>query len=115
MATFAFVSGAWLGGWCWRDVARHLRANGHMVLCPTLTCLGDRAFDEPIRLNSTEAAGLPRAFVRTTPSELYERLISRARAAGWYCRQSSGGHYAMCTEPADGASALGEVPLQVTR
>ena len=238
MATFMFVSGAWLGGWCWRDVARHLRANGHTVLCPTLTGLGDRAhllspaislrthvsdieslfhysdlsgvalvghsyggtvitavaekvphrircliyldasvprdgesnndvigsemasqlrasavsdgdgwrvppapyvarrladpllrawvqarltphplraFDEPVRLNSPEAAGLPRSFIRTTSSELYERLITRARAAGWYCRESSGGHYAMFTEPAAVASALGEVPLQVTR
>jgi pimeloyl-ACP methyl ester carboxylesterase len=43
MATFLFVPGAWLGGWCWRNVAASLRASGHTVLCPTLTGLGERA------------------------------------------------------------------------
>lgn len=43
MATFLLVPGAWLGGWCWRDVAANLRASGHTVLCPTLTGLGERA------------------------------------------------------------------------
>ena len=31
MATYALVGGAWLGGWCWQDVARRLRADGHTV------------------------------------------------------------------------------------
>ena len=43
MATFLFVAGAWLGGWCWRDVAAALRADGHTVSCATLTGLGERA------------------------------------------------------------------------
>jgi hypothetical protein len=43
MATFLLVPGAWLGGWCWRDVAANLRASGHTVLCPTLTGLGEHA------------------------------------------------------------------------
>jgi pimeloyl-ACP methyl ester carboxylesterase len=43
MATFVFVAGAWLGGWCWRDVAAPLRAAGHAVVTPTLTGLGERA------------------------------------------------------------------------
>jgi pimeloyl-ACP methyl ester carboxylesterase len=43
MATFVFVPGAWLGGWCWRDVAAPLRAAGHAVVTPTLTGLGERA------------------------------------------------------------------------
>ena len=229
-----FVPGAWLGGWCWRDVAARLRASGHTVLCPTLTGLGERAhllgpqislethvtdivsllhyrdlsgvalvghsyggtiitavaeqvpdrigclvyldasvpldgesnndvigtemasqlraaavsggdgwrvppapyvvarlsdptlrswvearltshplrpFDEPVRLRSREAAALRRAFIRSTQSDLYDRLINRAREAGWHCREISGGHYAMLTQPEAVASALSEVPL----
>jgi len=41
--TFVLVHGAWHGGWCWRDVARGLRAAGHTVFTPTLTGLGERA------------------------------------------------------------------------
>ncbi len=43
MTTFVLVPGAWLGGWCWGDVAAYLRAGGHKVICPTLTGLGERA------------------------------------------------------------------------
>lgn len=42
MTNFVLVHGAWHGGWCWRDVARTLRAAGHEVFTPTLTGLGDR-------------------------------------------------------------------------
>lgn len=41
--TFVLVHGAWHGGWCWREVARQLRAAGHVVHTPTLTGLGERA------------------------------------------------------------------------
>lgn len=37
------VHGAWHGGWCWREVAARLRAEGAMVFTPTLTGLGARA------------------------------------------------------------------------
>jgi pimeloyl-ACP methyl ester carboxylesterase len=40
--TFVLVHGAWHGGWCYRDVANELRANGHTVFTPTLTGLGER-------------------------------------------------------------------------
>jgi pimeloyl-ACP methyl ester carboxylesterase len=40
--TFVLVHGAWHGGWCWRDVARALRAAGHTVFAPTQTGLGER-------------------------------------------------------------------------
>lgn len=43
MATFVLIHGAFHGGWCWREVARRLRAGGHEVFCPTLTGLADRA------------------------------------------------------------------------
>jgi pimeloyl-ACP methyl ester carboxylesterase len=43
MATFILVPGAWLGGWCWRDVTPALAAASHAVHTPTLTGLGDRA------------------------------------------------------------------------
>lgn len=39
---FVLVHGAWHGGWCWRDVAALLRADGHAVTTPTLTGLGER-------------------------------------------------------------------------
>jgi pimeloyl-ACP methyl ester carboxylesterase len=42
MAAFLLVPGAWLGGWCWRDVAPHLQAGGHTVTAATLTGLGER-------------------------------------------------------------------------
>ncbi|HSY28136.1 MAG TPA: alpha/beta fold hydrolase, partial [Burkholderiaceae bacterium] len=40
---FVLIHGAWMGGWCWRDVARLLRAAGHQVFTPTMTGLGERA------------------------------------------------------------------------
>jgi pimeloyl-ACP methyl ester carboxylesterase len=43
MATFVLVHGSWHGGWCWRRVARLLRANGSEVHAVTLTGLGERA------------------------------------------------------------------------
>jgi len=43
MATFVLVPGAWLGGWCWGNVAAKLRADGHQVVSATLTGLGERA------------------------------------------------------------------------
>jgi pimeloyl-ACP methyl ester carboxylesterase len=43
MATFLLVHGAWLGGWCYKRVARLLRGAGHDVYTPTLTGLGERA------------------------------------------------------------------------
>jgi pimeloyl-ACP methyl ester carboxylesterase len=51
---FVLVHGTWLGGWCWRDVARLLRAAGHDVYTPTLTGLGERAhlFNPTIRLST---------------------------------------------------------------
>lgn len=42
MATFVLVPGAWLGGWCWQRVTPLLEAQGHRVLTPTLTGLGER-------------------------------------------------------------------------
>jgi pimeloyl-ACP methyl ester carboxylesterase len=41
--TFVLVHGAWHGGWCWRRVADILSAQGHRVLTPTLTGLGERS------------------------------------------------------------------------
>lgn len=42
MTAFVLVHGAFLGGWCWRDVAAQLRTAGHDVFTPTLTGLGER-------------------------------------------------------------------------
>jgi pimeloyl-ACP methyl ester carboxylesterase len=43
MAEYVLVGGAWLGGWCWRPVARRLRDDGHDAYPVTLTGLGERA------------------------------------------------------------------------
>jgi pimeloyl-ACP methyl ester carboxylesterase len=43
MANIVLVHGAWHGGWCWRDTARLLRAQGHTVITPTHTGVGERA------------------------------------------------------------------------
>jgi len=70
-----------------------------------------RAFEEKVQMRSAVAAALPRAFIRISlQSALYEALINRARAAGWYCRDLKGSHYAMLTEPHTVASALIGLP-----
>lgn len=43
MSIFVLVHGAFNGGWCWKHVARRLRAAGHDVFTPTLTGCGERA------------------------------------------------------------------------
>jgi pimeloyl-ACP methyl ester carboxylesterase len=43
LTAFVLVHGAYHGGWCWRDVAARLTAQGHRVFTPTLTGLGERA------------------------------------------------------------------------
>jgi pimeloyl-ACP methyl ester carboxylesterase len=43
VAEYVLVGGAWLGGWCWRPVARRLRDEGHDAYPATLTGLGERA------------------------------------------------------------------------
>lgn len=40
--TYVLVHGAWHGGWCWARVAERLQRQGHRVLTPTLTGLGER-------------------------------------------------------------------------
>jgi pimeloyl-ACP methyl ester carboxylesterase len=42
MGTFVLVPGAWMGGWCWRQVTPRLLAAGQQVFTPTLTGLGER-------------------------------------------------------------------------
>lgn len=41
--TFVLISGAFLGGWCWRRVSDLLEKKGHKVFSPTLTGLGERS------------------------------------------------------------------------
>jgi pimeloyl-ACP methyl ester carboxylesterase len=42
MTTYVLVGGAWLGGWCWQNVARQLRDDGHDAYPLTPTGLGER-------------------------------------------------------------------------
>ena len=42
MSVYVLVGGGWLGGWCWQEVARRLREEGHDVYPVTLTGLGER-------------------------------------------------------------------------
>jgi pimeloyl-ACP methyl ester carboxylesterase len=77
------------------------RLTPHPLLC----------FDEPVHLRSKAAAELPKAFIRSSQqSDLYRKLVDRARAAGWTCRDIEGGHYPMFTEPQAAAAALSELP-----
>lgn len=68
-----------------------------------------RSFEEPVRLRSPAAAALPRAFLQTTRSALYDRLHRLARDAGWRGRALGGGHYPMLTQPQIVAGALAEL------
>ncbi|MFC1947947.1 alpha/beta fold hydrolase [Chloroflexota bacterium] len=43
MSIYVLVHASLMGGWCWREVANYLRAEGHEVFTPTLTGLGERA------------------------------------------------------------------------
>jgi pimeloyl-ACP methyl ester carboxylesterase len=43
VAMFVLVHGGWEAGWVWRTVEEHLRSDGHEVLRPTLTGLGERS------------------------------------------------------------------------
>ncbi|MBM3561016.1 MAG: alpha/beta hydrolase [Alphaproteobacteria bacterium] len=43
MTTYVLVHGARHGGWCWRRVAKRLRAAGYDVFTPTLTGLDERS------------------------------------------------------------------------
>ena len=52
-ATFVLVHGAWHGGWCWRRVADRLTANGHYVVAPTLSGVGERSHLPPDIINLT--------------------------------------------------------------
>jgi pimeloyl-ACP methyl ester carboxylesterase len=49
MKTYVLVHGAYHGAWCWKGVARRLRALGHEVYTPTLTGLGERSHLMAIR------------------------------------------------------------------
>src|SRR3954447_13339907 len=42
MTSYVLVGGAWIGAWAWRDVERHLRAQGHDVYPLSLTGLAER-------------------------------------------------------------------------
>src|SRR4026207_167753 len=41
--TFVFVSGAFCGGWIWRQVTDRLEQGGHKVFAPSLTGLAERS------------------------------------------------------------------------
>jgi pimeloyl-ACP methyl ester carboxylesterase len=47
MTTFVLVPGAWLGAWCWSEVADHLTGAGHDVHSLTLPGLAERAGEAP--------------------------------------------------------------------
>jgi len=42
MATYVLVHGGFWGSWCWKQVARLLRAAGHDTYAPSLTGIGER-------------------------------------------------------------------------
>lgn len=54
MADFLLVHGGWMGGWCYKRVAKLLRSQGHEVYTPTNTGVGERAhlYDPSINLDT---------------------------------------------------------------
>ena len=42
MANFVLVHGSWAGGWQWTTIREALEQEGHRVLAPSLTGMGDR-------------------------------------------------------------------------
>src|SRR4029077_5460643 len=42
MTTFVLIHGAYQGGWIWNPVAERLRAQGHLVLAPSLDGCAER-------------------------------------------------------------------------
>ncbi len=62
MATYVLVHGSAHGGWCYQELARLLRAQGHDVYTPTLTGLGERAHllsaDVDLELHVTDVANV---------------------------------------------------------
>lgn len=42
MADMVLIHGAWTGGWMWKNVRQKLCAQGHCVVAPTLTGMGER-------------------------------------------------------------------------
>jgi pimeloyl-ACP methyl ester carboxylesterase len=52
-STFVLVHGAWHGGWCWRRVVDRLAAQGHYVVAPTLSGVGERSHLSPDSINLT--------------------------------------------------------------
>lgn len=86
MATFVLVHGAWHGGWCWQRVVPILEAEGHQVLTPTLSGLGERAAElSPDVGLSTHAADIA-AVLATAPEPVvlvghsYSGLVVRQAA-----------------------------------
>lgn len=43
--TFVLIHGAWHGAWCWTEVAKELRLNGHNVVTPDLPGHGDHTMN----------------------------------------------------------------------
>lgn len=62
MTTFVLIHGAYQGGWIWNPVAERLRADGHLVLAPTLDGCAERKDQIRAGINTethaTEVAGL---------------------------------------------------------
>ncbi|WP_108650700.1 alpha/beta hydrolase [Dongshaea marina] len=45
MSTYVLVHAAWHGAWSWKETAKTLRDEGNIVYTPTLSGLGDRAYE----------------------------------------------------------------------
>jgi pimeloyl-ACP methyl ester carboxylesterase len=130
-ATYVLVHGGGHGGWCYRKVARLLRAAGHEVHAPALTGLGERShlldrdidlddrltghpwrcFEQKLELTNEHALwAIPQYHVVCTSTlatrdpELMGQARSEARL--W---DIDTGHDLMITEPEQVADALLEI------
>ena len=72
----------------------------------------NRVINNPDLVVEDMLRGILAAHPELSAAPANPRVVSHARAreAGWYCRELSGGHYAMFTQPKAMASALNELP-----
>ena len=83
MATYVLVPGGWSGGWQWRAVATHLRADGHQVFTPTSTGLGERVHlahpDVPLETHIQDIVNVIPGATTNCPPGIYRWKQCRKR------------------------------------
>jgi hypothetical protein len=91
MTTFVLIHGAYQGGWIWKPVAEHLRAQGHLVLAPSLDGCAERKGQLRAGITTeTHAAEDRRSVVLPGPERRGAgRHLHRRHGDGERCRTSA--------------------------